>query len=140
MNMPISNTNRHQIESLSTAKIMPFVNRKQQSLARLFEGDVNSYEMLDKHFALQEGSHKDVQQYVIYFHHIMAYFADGTHCGLAKGKQFVAYSGHQETPTSIVLKEYKAHIEILLTEHTAQIKIPKQEMFTSATNDDYFVE
>ena len=140
MNMPISNTNSHQIDSLSSAQIMPFVSRKQATLAKLLNANVNACEILDKHFALQEGSHKDVKQYAIYFHHIMAYFADGTHCGLAKSKQFVAFSGHHESPASIVLKQDDAHIEILLTEQQVQVQIPAQEMFTSASNNDYFVE
>jgi malate synthase len=82
----------------------------------------------------------------------MAYFADGTHCGLAKTNQFVAFAGHRDTPTSIVLNKDCLHIEIetaagLRIKQAAnpaigacvQMRIPTQEMFTSRTGDDYFI-
>lgn len=69
---------------------------------------------LDEHFPLSEGSHKDVKNYVVYYHHLLAFFEDGTQSGLEKPCQFVALSGHKCSPDSIVLKNNGLHIEILI--------------------------
>jgi malate synthase len=78
----------------------------------------------------------------------MAFFADGSHCGLDKPKQFVAYLGYNETPESIVLKEDGVHIELVLNTRSIankdgaakRIEFPAQTTFTSTTGDDYVVE
>lgn len=69
---------------------------------------------LDEHFPLSEGSHKSVKNYVVYYHHLLAFFEDGTQSGLEKPCQFVALSGHKCAPDSIVLKNNGLHVEIVI--------------------------
>jgi malate synthase len=150
MNMPLAAVNRFEIEKQS---FMPeLVTTFGETPPHMTSDLINSYlepnEILDQYFALQNGSHKDVKQYVVYFCHIMAFFADGTHCGLAQPKQFVAFLGCKETPESIVLKENNVHIELVVNAHSkintgesaTQVEFPAQTTFTSKSGDDYFVE
>jgi len=149
MNMPIANATRLEIQKQSFAPelVTPVDEMVKYANSEMFNNNLKPSEMLDKHFALQNGSHADVKQYVMYFHHIMAFFADGSHCGLAKPKQFVAYLGYKENLESIVLKENNVHVELVLNAGTnlnqdgsaVQIELPKQTTFTSTTDDDYFV-
>jgi malate synthase len=152
MNMPILDTNRRQIQtSLFVAEpVLSVVKVDKQTHSNVLKSYLNPTEMLDKHFALQDGSHKDVKQYVIYFHHVMAFFADGSHCGFEQPKQVVAFSGYKDTPQSIVLKENNIHIEVVLNAHSnmskanqesrdIQIEFPRQCTFTSTAGEDYFV-
>lgn len=149
MNMPIANANRLEIQKQSFAPelVTPFDLIAQHVTSDVLNNAFKPSEMLDQHFALQNGSHKDVKQYVVYFRHIMAFFADGSHCGLDKPKQFVAFLGCKESPESIVLKENNVHIELVLNIHNsinqdgaaARIEIPTQSTFTSTIDDDYFV-
>ncbi|MEH8019932.1 MULTISPECIES: malate synthase [Rheinheimera] len=69
---------------------------------------------LDKTFPLQQGSHKEVCSYVVYYQQLLAFFADGSTSGLENPAQFVALSGHREAPSSIVLKNNGRHIELVL--------------------------
>lgn len=142
MNMPIADINRRQVQSFSSAQIMPFVAKQAPTPFDVFDRSLNAHGLLDQHFPLQTGSHKNVTQYVIYFRHLMAFFADGTHCGLTESKQFVAFVGHKERPESIVLKKGDTHIELLPSQAGSAITIeyPSKERFTSANGDDYFVE
>lgn len=155
MNMPIADINRRQTKSVTSAQVLPFAKMRRQTdasmLASELKSSLNKYDMLNQHFALQNGSHEDVKQYVVYFCHLMAFFADGSHCGLEQPKQFVALSGHKEAPESIVLKEGNVHIELVLKGHTSsdslnedatgiRIEFPTQETFTSTSGEDYLVE
>jgi len=68
---------------------------------------------LDEHCPLDNGSHLQVTHYIVYFNHMMAFFADGTHCGLKSSKQFVALCGHRDDPSAILLKKDDGlHVEI----------------------------
>jgi len=67
---------------------------------------------LDKVFPLTQGSHQEVISYVVYYQHILAFFADGSHAGLENPKQFVALCGHREQPEAILLKENDRYVEI----------------------------
>jgi malate synthase len=155
MNMPIAEINNRQAQAFAKAQVLPFVDNRKKSNACTIENlrnsHLNSSEILDQHFALQDGSHKDVKQYVVYFRHIMVFFADGSHCGLAQPKQFVALLGDTEMPESIVLKQNSAHVEIVLNARgndtparqagsEVQIKYPSQETFTSKSGEDYFID
>lgn len=149
MNMPIANATRLEIQKQSFAPelVTPIDEIAEHINSKVLSSSLKPCEILDKQFALQSGSHADVKQYVIYFHHIMAFFADGSHCGLAKPKQFVAYLGYKESPESIVFKENNVHIELVLNARTnlnqdgstVQIEVPTQTTFTSTRDDDYFV-
>jgi len=68
---------------------------------------------LDEHCPLDQGSHTQVTHYLVYYNHLMAFFADGSHCGLKCPKQFVALCGHRDDPTAILLKKQdELHIEL----------------------------
>ncbi len=150
MTMPIADTNRIEIQKQTNSpeRAMPFFNIRQHKDSNVLNSYFEPSEILDQHFALQNGSHKNVKQYVIYFRHIMAFFADGSHCGLAQPKQFVAFAGYKDTPESIVLKENSVHVELVLNtrnnvnqgKSVMHIEFPVQSTFTSTTDDDYFVE
>ncbi len=69
---------------------------------------------LDEHVPLAQGSHKDVKSYVVYYHHLMAFFDDGTQTGLQTPCQFVGLCGHKCEPDSILLKHNDLHIELVI--------------------------
>lgn len=71
-----------------------------------------SKRFLDNRFPLAKGSHNDVCSYVVYYKHVLAFFADGTSTGLRKPSQFVAMSGYKDEPESIVLRDAGSHVEI----------------------------
>lgn len=149
MNMPIANANRLEIQKQSfVPELQALVDEMaQHAVLDELNNKLKQNEFLDQHFALQNGSHKDVKQYVVYFRHVMAFFADGSHCGLAQPKQFVAFLGCKESPESIVFKENNIHIELVLNARNnigrdgaaVRLEVPTQTTFTSTDNDDYFV-
>ncbi|MFT6269836.1 MAG: malate synthase [Alphaproteobacteria bacterium] len=69
---------------------------------------------LDENVPLAQGSHKDVKSYVVYYHHLLAFFEDGTQTGLETPCQFVALCGHKCEPDSILLKHNGLHIELVI--------------------------
>jgi malate synthase len=76
-----------------------------------------SKSFLDRVFPLENGSHKDVSSYVIYYNHLLAFFADGSKSGLRTPSQFVALSGHKSEPTSIVLNNGGFHVEMIFNKN-----------------------
>ena len=70
---------------------------------------------LDKVFPLAQGSHQDVKSYVVYYQHLLAFFADGSNSGLANPTQFVALCGSKEKPQSILLCNDGRHIELVIS-------------------------
>lgn len=68
---------------------------------------------LDEQCPLEFGSHAEVSNYVVYYNHLLAFFANGSHCGLKNCRQFVALCGHREAPEALLLKMQDGrHIEI----------------------------
>ncbi|MBV7314590.1 malate synthase [Shewanella sp. NIFS-20-20] len=67
---------------------------------------------LDVHCPLTRGSHQQVVSYLVYYQHLLAFFADGSHCGLASAQQFVGLCGHKEAPSAILLKTGAVHVEL----------------------------
>lgn len=138
MNMPIAEINRRNIETemFAAEQVMFAVTMEQQEAS----------DVLDQHFALQEGSHKDVKQYIVYFNHVMAFFTDGSHCGLENSKQFVGFLGHRETPAAILLKKDNVHVEMIITNnseaptgHDIRLAFPEEKTFATPSGDDYNV-
>ncbi|GAB55847.1 malate synthase [Glaciecola punicea ACAM 611] len=146
MNMPIAEINRRQeqTQAFAALQVMPVANITEQSDASRLDTYLSPSEMLDHRFALQNGSHKDVKQYLVYFNHLMAFFVDGSHCGLKQASQFVAYAGQKELPESIVLKENNVHIEVILNTakgaEDIKIELVSQDTFTAPSGEDYVVE
>ena len=153
MNMPAFNASKLNVEAntIANAQVMQVAATRWTSAQNLFDNDETIMEMLDQRFPLQSGSHKNVKQYVVYFRHLMAFFEDGSHCGLEHPKQFVALSGHKETPEAIVLCEDGLHVEISLAQCAkekqgktncildVQIEQATQRTFTCPDGSDYTV-
>ncbi len=108
----------------ANTRVAPVVDRQQLIQAAnsqwvsLFESDCTPTESkayLDKHFALASGSHTDVKNYVVYYHHLLAFFEDGSQAGLVNPSQFVALCGHKCSPDSVVLQQFSGglHLEIM---------------------------
>lgn len=72
---------------------------------------------LDEHFPLAEGSHKDVKSYVVYYRHLLAFFEDGKQTGLNTPFQFVGLCGSKNKPDSILLKNNRLHVELVIDEN-----------------------
>lgn len=111
--------------AISTPSNLGFDNFIQEEVAILSElNDQRMKELmayskgfLDKVFPLENGSHKNVSSYVIYYNHLLAFFPDGSKSGLESPKQFVALSGHKAEPTSIVLKSDGFHVELIFNKN-----------------------
>lgn len=98
---------------------------------------------LDKTFPLQQGSHKEVCSYVVYYQQLLAFFADGSTSGLENPAQFVALSGHREAPSSIVLNNNGRHVELVLNRSGAtgcqdQACIDDIQLQTAAPDNIWF--
>ena len=71
-------------------------------------------EFLDRVCPLAHGSHQDVQSYVVYYQHLLAFFHDGQQSGLRQSVQLVGLNGPKEAPSAILLKaESGRHIELV---------------------------
>ncbi|WP_163936647.1 hypothetical protein [Paraferrimonas sp. SM1919] len=82
--------------------------------------------LMDAFFPLQEGSHKDVKCYLVYYNHLLACFEDGRQCGLMHPQQFHDYGGSKDAPVSLLFRDYGVQIDIDLApcerhRHCAQI-------------------
>lgn len=69
-------------------------------------------DFLDEVFPLESGSHKDVISYVVYYHHLLAFFQDGSQTGLQQPCQLVAVNGQRSEPEAVLLKNNGLHVEI----------------------------
>ncbi|WP_137170295.1 malate synthase G [Marinomonas sp. FW-1] len=69
-------------------------------------------DFLDDVFPLESGSHKDVISYVVYYHHLLAFFQDGSQAGLKQPCQLVAVNGQRSEPEAVLLKNNGLHVEI----------------------------
>ncbi|WP_394183248.1 malate synthase G [Marinomonas posidonica] len=67
---------------------------------------------LDEVFPLENGSHQDVSSYVVYYHHLLAFFEDGSQSGLKQACQLVAVNGQRSEPEAILLRNNGLHVEI----------------------------
>lgn len=74
--------------------------------------------MLDKLFPLEHGSHQQVKSYVVYYQHLLAFFADGQSTGLKNPAQFVALCGSKEQPQTLLFNDGSRHLEISLSRHS----------------------
>lgn len=68
---------------------------------------------LDKHFALENGSHHDATAYLVSDGALTVRLADKNEtAGLANPDQLRGYRGDQEAPTAVLLKHNGLHVEI----------------------------
>ncbi len=82
------------------------------------EKQMKAKQLLDRLFPLESGSHQDVTSYMIDYHHVLAYFKDGSHSGLKHSKHFVAFTGCKEQPSSILYRDASgSHVEVIFGRH-----------------------
>jgi hypothetical protein len=67
---------------------------------------------LDTHFALSEGSHRNVSQYRVYFGRLLAHLSTGQCVGLVNSSAFVDFGGDRECPSLICLSYERKTIEL----------------------------
>ena len=67
---------------------------------------------LDRHFALERGTHKHVTQYRVDDEQLVVHMGDGSETTLLKPQQFIGYSGVAENPDTILLNHHDLHVEI----------------------------
>jgi malate synthase len=53
-----------------------------------------------------------VSSYVVYYHHLLAFFDDGSQTGLKQPSQLVAVNGQRSDPEAVLLKNNGLHVEI----------------------------
>jgi len=70
--------------------------------------------LLDSHFPLNEGSHREVSQYRVYFGSLLAHLKSGRCVGLLNPSEFKEFDGDRECPSSITLKNTEQQIELTL--------------------------
>jgi malate synthase len=70
--------------------------------------------LLDSHFPLYEGSHREVTQYRVYFDCLLAHLKSGRCVGLSNPSEFFEFGGDKECPSSIVLRNTEQQIELTL--------------------------
>jgi len=69
---------------------------------------------LDNQFPLAQGSHQHAASYHVYYHQLLIFMKDGTQVGLRFPKQFVAFKGHRNEPSAVLLKANGVHVELVL--------------------------
>ena len=67
---------------------------------------------LDAHFALSEGSHRNVSQYRVYFGRLLAHLSTGQCVGLKNPSAFLDHGGDRECPSLISLSHERKFIEL----------------------------
>ncbi|MEH6453840.1 MAG: malate synthase G [Psychromonas sp.] len=74
-------------------------------------------DFLDTNFPLDEGSHHDVSNYLVYYHNLLAIFPDGRESGLKNACQFVAFDGSKHEPSCLLLKNNGLHVALQIDRH-----------------------
>ncbi|GLO60870.1 malate synthase [Vibrio sp. MACH09] len=138
MNMPANiSTNSHNQRGSFIAEAVFAVESLKDQQAK--EKQVKAKQLLDTLFPLDSDSHSNVTSYILNGRHLMAFFAKGKHCGLAKAGQFVAYTGHRDYPDSILLRgKDGSHIEVSFKQGSNQgnckaVEISDIQLETCAT-------
>ncbi len=68
---------------------------------------------LDAHFPLANGSHADALGYKVHNGHLAVLLPSGE-VGLKDGAQFVGYTGAEDAPKGVLLKNHNLHAEIVI--------------------------
>ena len=69
-------------------------------------------DFLDETFPLNEGSHRDVEQYVIEDQHLAITLTNGNATTLSDPDKFRGYTGERTTPASILLRNHGLHVDV----------------------------
>lgn len=76
---------------------------------------IENIELLDRHFPLKRGSHKDVESYAFYFDHMVVRFADFSISELSHPDEIVEVFGEKELPEAFVLQNTYLRAELDLS-------------------------
>ncbi|MDX1519916.1 MAG: malate synthase G, partial [Gammaproteobacteria bacterium] len=71
-----------------------------------------SRDFLDRHFALEKGTHRHTTHYRVADGQVIAHMGDGSETTLLKPQQFTGYAGNAANPDAILLKHHDLHVEI----------------------------
>lgn len=112
MNMTATNTHEQPLDQIIRQQMNAISALNDSHLKQVLN---YSKGFLDKVFPLAQGSHQDVKSYVVYYQHLLAFFADGSNSGLANPTQFVALCGSKEKPQSLLLCNAGRHIELVIS-------------------------
>ncbi|MFC4656126.1 malate synthase [Rheinheimera marina] len=93
---------------------------------------------LDKVFPLDRGSHQDVQSYVMYYQHLLVFFADGSQTGLQNPAQLVAFGGAEEKPQSLLLCDHGRHVELLFCRASSDDKAGISDILLQLSDGQWF--
>ncbi|MDN3679249.1 hypothetical protein QWZ04_02765 [Vibrio tapetis subsp. quintayensis] len=108
-------TNNQNLQTEPMFDANAVLNAENVKAQRATEKQQRAKEILDSAFPLDEGSHQDVTNYMVYYCNLVACFADGRLTSLKNPSQFVALAGHKLEPDSILLKDDQgSHLEIRL--------------------------
>lgn len=110
----LTQTQKHGLDAFISSELNMI--EEQQKQCRLALTDY-AIQFLDRVFPLTSGSHKQVASYVVYYHHLLAFFADGSQAGLADTAQFIGLCGHKEQPEALLLQANGRYVEITFNRH-----------------------
>lgn len=71
-------------------------------------------DVLDRVVPLAAGQHEDVTRYAVESGALIATLTTGVRTGLADGSTFVGYTGEVGSPTSVLLRHHRLHIELVI--------------------------
>lgn len=80
-------------------------------------------DVLDSHFPLLQGSHKQAISYSMVKGALQVTLRDGSNTGLSEESKFVGYQGQSDNPKAILLKNNGLHIEIQIDHLSAIGKV-----------------
>ncbi len=67
---------------------------------------------LDRHFAVEKGTHHWAVKYAVVGGQLEVTLGDGTRTGLLRPERLVGYTGDADSPTAILLKKNELHLEV----------------------------
>jgi len=112
----INNTNNAQQETLFMAEAVSAVENMDAGHTEEKQHQIKN--LLDQLFPLSKGSHQEVSNYLLDYHHLVVFFKDGSCSGLRNPGKFVAFTGHRSSPDTILLKDNSgSHVEIIFGHH-----------------------
>ncbi len=117
--MAITNINKESNTQHETPFMAEAVYAVEKMEAKQEEKQHQIKGLLDQLFPLTKGSHQDVTNYLLDYHHLVVFFKDGGCSGLRNPGKFVAFTGHRSSPDTILLKDNSgSHVEIIFGLHT----------------------
>lgn len=102
MNSPLQN----HIQGLNKEQLSTASNVTAVSAA----SEMNAF--LDSEFPLNNGSHRDVNAYAMYYENLVVYLSNGIVTGLKNPSEFIEVFGRKSAPEGIILQNDQFQTEI----------------------------